>query len=171
MVSEADRGEVYVQVSSNANQDSVAVGDEYITDDDEDITDGDEGSYQWSVKTEIPDLAAKRTVSVSDVMLFPDQLNGKIVGLEFNAVEKIVQKSAEEYSASISCGRGHPPARIEFPAAGLAFFKEIANHEEEKNSQSHTVYALITVSPKGIVSLEAKGARVSEEEGDAEYRW
>ncbi len=156
-----DQEEVYVQVGGGTNR-SVAVGNEYKKAD-------DEGKYQWSVKTEIPDLAAKPKVSASDAVLFPDQLNGKIVGLEFYDAGKIEQKSAEGYSTFISCGRGHLPAPIKFPAAGLAFFKKIA--EQKKLNKAYTVYALIDVSPKGMVSLEAKGVEVSGAGNDAEYRW
>ena len=152
-----DQDEVYVQVGSGTNR-SVAVGNEYKKS-------GDEGEYQWSVKTEIPDLATKTKVTVSDAILFPDQLNGKIVRLEFYDAGKIEQKSAEGYSAFISCGRGHLPAPIKFPAAGLKFFKEIAG--QKKLNKAYTIYAMINVSLRGMVSLEAKGTQFVAEE----YRW
>lgn len=161
VVQRQDQEEVYVQVGGGTNR-SVAVGNEYKKAD-------DGGEYQWSVKTEIPDLATKPTVSVRDAALFPDQLDGKIVELEFYTAGKIEQKSAEEYITFISGGRGHLPARIKFPAAGLAFFKKIAGQKELNKAK--TVYALINVSPKGMVSLEAKGVDVSGAGNDAEYRW
>lgn len=156
-----DREEVYVQVGGGTNF-SMAVGDEYKKT-------ADEGKYQWSVKTEIPDLAAKQKVSVSDVMLFPDQLTGKIVELEFYDVDKIEQKGAEKYSTFISGGKGHQFVRIQFPAAGLAFFKKIV--EQKSDYKGHAVYALIDFNARGVVALAAKGVKVSGEGDNAEYRW
>jgi hypothetical protein len=161
LVQRQDQGAVYIQVGGGTNR-SVAVGDEYKKT-------GDEEAYQWSVKTEIPDLAAKSKVSVSDALLFPDQLNGKVVAIEFYDAGKIEQKSAQEYRTFISCGRGHAEAWINFPAAGLAFFKKIAG--QEKFNKACTVYARINVSPKGFISLEAKGLRVFGEGNNTEYRW
>jgi len=161
-MAEEDRWGVYVLVGSG-NYRSVAIGDDYTKD-------GDEGKYRWSVKTEIPDFSTKHTVSVSDVFLSPNQLNGKIVGLIFYDTWGIRQKSAEEYIASISCGRGHKSAKIKIPVAGYRFFKKL-EHVPARSSKDYIIYALIKVSPAGSFLMEAKGARISGEEDHAEYRW
>lgn len=158
----SDDGEVYVQISTNAKAGSVALGNRYEED-------GDAGEYRWSAATEVPDLAGQRKVSVSDLALFPEQLNGKVAQLEFYEVKRIKQKTAEEYSAFISCGNGHAMIPITFPAAASVFFKEIAGRQTDP--KACYVYAQVTVSPKGIVSLEAKGRRVVGEGLDASYKW
>jgi hypothetical protein len=158
----SDEGEVYVQISTNANAGSVALGDRYEKD-------GDAGEYRWSVATEVPDLAGQRKVSVTDLALFPEQLDGKVVQLEFYEVGIIKQKTAEEYSTSVSCGRGHAGIPIIFPAAASEFFKEIAT--QQTAPKERCIYAQVTVSPKGVVFLEAKGRRAVGEGLDASYKW
>ena len=157
-----DREEVYIQVGSDARSGSVAVGDQYKKD-------GDEREYRWSEKTEIPDLANQQKVSVRDAVLFPEQLNGKTVILEFYTVTQIKPKSDAEYNAYISSGRGDASVQITFPAAGLAFFKEI--DAQESRAKVYSVYAKVNVSLKGIVTFEAKGRRVSGSGDEIEYRW
>ncbi len=158
----SDRGEVYVQISTNAKAGFLALGDRCEKD-------GDEAKYGWSADTEVPDLAGQKKVSVSDLALFPEQLNGKVVQLEFYQVKRIKQKTAEEFSAFVSCGSGHAMIPITFPAAASVFFKEIADRQTDPKACS--VYAQVTVSPKGLVSLEAKGRRAIGEGVDAAYKW
>lgn len=157
-----DREEVYILVDGDSMKGSPAVGDQFKRN-------GDEGEYSWSKRTEVPDLASQRRVSVSDLVLFPEQLNGKTVMLEFHVVYQIKQKSTEKYVASISSGRGHPFIPITFPAEALAFFKEIEGRQSQSNVCS--IYAEVNVSPKGEVSFEAKGRRLIGEGLDAVYKW
>ena len=157
-----DREEVYIQVGSDARSGSVAAGDQYKKD-------GDEREYRWSEKTEIPDLASQQKVSVRDAVIFPEQLNGKTVVIEFYTVTQIKPKSDAEYNAYISSGRGDASVQITFPAAGLAFFKEI--DAQESRAKVYSVYAKVNVSLKGIVTFEAKGRRVSGSGDEIEYRW
>jgi hypothetical protein len=157
-----DLGEVYVQIGRNAETASIAVGDRYNQD-------SDGGKYEWSADAEIPDLIAKDKVSVDDVLLFPNQLNGKTVVLEFYDVEKTPKKPAGESPAYISCGDGHARVQIAFPPEAKAFFKGIA---DQKNfPKANTVYAVVNIASTGVVTLEAKGRRVSESGGDVIYKW
>ena len=157
-----DLGEVYVQVGRNAKEPSIAVGDRYEQD-------GDEGTYKWSTDTEVPDLTTKDKVSVDDVLLFPEQLNGKTIAMEFYVVGKVPKKSVEESPAYVSCGMGHAYVQIAFPPEGKEFFKTIA---DQKNfPKANTVYAVVTVSRAGVVTLEAKGRRASGSGDEVTYKW
>jgi|GEM_PF-926874 len=157
-----DSGEVYVRVDPNDRSYSVAVGDKYEKD-------GDESVYKWSSKTEIPDLVAKPKVSIDDVVLFPDQLNSKTVALVFYEVRQVKQKSGREYSALISCGLGHDAVQINFPAEGKAFFDELADKQEFPKECG--IYASVAVGPNGVITLQAKGRRVSGSGDDLTYKW
>ncbi|MFA7369397.1 MAG: thioredoxin-like domain-containing protein [Kiritimatiellales bacterium] len=157
-----DLGEVYVQVSRNAETSSMAVGDRYNQD-------SDGGKYEWSVETEVPDLTAKDKVSVDDVLLFPNQLNGKTVVLEFYDAAKTPKKPAGESPAYISCGGGHARVEIAFPPEGKAFFKGIA--DQNHFPKANTVYAVVNVSGTGVITLEAKGRRASGSGDDVTYKW
>jgi len=158
-----DLGEVYVRVGLDAEAVSLAVGDRYAQDG------GDEGKYEWSADTEVPDLTAKDKVTVDDVLLFPDQLNGKTVALEFYDVEKTPKKPVESSPVYISCGRGHAYIETAFPPEGKEFFKGIA---DQKNfPRANTVYAVVKVARDGTVSLEAKGRRASGSGDEITYKW
>ncbi|MCC7299815.1 MAG: hypothetical protein IT583_01910 [Verrucomicrobia bacterium] len=156
-----DREEVYIEVSRNSETGSLATGDLYQKA-------GDEGAYKWSRETEIPDLSSEKKISVNDVLLYPAQLNGKIIEVEFYSVDRIKQESAEESVAAISCGRGHSFALITFPTASLAFFKEIENRTTR--SRACSVYVKV-VSTRGVIRLKALGRRVSGSGDEAEYGW
>lgn len=157
-----DLGEVYVRIGRNTEAVSTAAGDRYSQD-------GDEGKYEWSANTEVPDLNAKDKVTVDDVLLFPDQLNGKTVALEFYDVEKTPKKPVESSPVYISCGRGHAYIETAFPPEGKEFFKGIA---EQKNfPRANTVYAVVKVARDGTVSLEAKGRRASGSGDEITYKW
>jgi hypothetical protein len=160
LMSSSDRAEVYVKIGEDRKAGDVALGDRYKKDD---------GEYEWSTETDIPDLASQREISVNDVALFPDQLNGKTVELVFYEAERVEQKSTEECSALISSGRGHQYIPITFPSAGKAYFKGIA--DQDHGSKAATVYATVKISPAGIVTLEAKGRRASGSDDDVTYKW
>ncbi len=162
LMSSSDRAEVYVKIGKDRKAGDVALGDRYKKD-------GDDGEYEWSMETDIPDLASQREISVNDVALFPDQLNGKTVELVFYEAERVEQKSTEECSALISSGRGHQYIPITFPSAGKAYFKGIA--DQDHGAKAATVYATVKISPAGIVTLEAKGRRASGSDDDVTYKW
>jgi hypothetical protein len=152
--------EVYVLVATNAKAPSMALGDKCKAD-------SDMNKYEWSVETEVPDLTTESKVSVNDVVLFPEQLNAKTVELVFYDVGQIKQKSGNDYTAFISCGMGHAAVQINFPAEGKPFFDKIASRKSVP--LENRVYASIDVNPKGVITLQAKGRRVSSS-GD-EYKW
>ena len=162
LMSSSDRATVYIQVGKTRKAGCVAVGDRYKKN-------GDEGEYEWSTETQIPDLTSQRKISVNDVWLFSDQLNGKTVELEFYEVGAIEPRTTGKFSASISSGRGHAFLSIDFPPEGKAFFKDIL--DQNKNPKANTVYAVVTVSPAGVITLEAKGRRASESGGELIYKW
>jgi hypothetical protein len=161
-----DSGVVYIQVGKDPRAGFVAIGDQYQKE-------GDEKGYRWSVKTEIPELAVKRAVSVSDVFLFPDQLVGKTVELQFYRAGQITQTAIDKYNISVWSGRGDTPVQIKFSEAGKAFFKEIAaRHVEWDGSpDKHRVFVTVELSPNGTVLLIAQGRRIIESDDGTEYRW
>ncbi|MFA6174787.1 MAG: thioredoxin-like domain-containing protein [Kiritimatiellales bacterium] len=157
-----DLGEIYVRIGLNEKEPSIAVGDRYEKD-------NDEGQYKWSADTEVPDFLSKDKVTANDVLLFPDQLSGKTVVVEFYNVIKSRNKPAEQSPVYISGGYDHATVQIAFPPEGKEFFKGIA---DQKNfPRANTVYAVVKVSGTGVITLEAKGRRVSESGGDLIYKW
>lgn len=157
-----DLGEVYVQIGLNEKEPSIAVGDRYRQD-------GEDGKYEWSEATEVPDLAVKEKVTVDDVLLFPDQLNGKTVVVEFYNVIKSRNKPADQSPVYISCGYGHSSVETSFPPEGKALFKSV---EEQNNfPKANRIYATVIVSPAGVLTLEARGRRASGSGDEATYKW
>jgi hypothetical protein len=157
-----DRGEVYIQTDGSAKTGYMAVGDQYEKEE-------EGGGYRWSTETEMPELAQKRKVSVGETVLFPEDVNGKIVEIEFFSANQI-KESNGAYSAGLSCGLGHVTVQIKFPPEGKPFFQEIVE-QGRLNNKAYSVFANVSVSPSGIVSLEAKGRRMSGSGDDAKYRW
>lgn len=159
-----DNGEVYVQIGRTAKEDSTVVGDRY-----EHTDDG--GEYKWSTYTDadVPDLTAKDTVTVDDVLLFPDQLNGKTVAVEFYCLVKSKNKPTGESPVYIASGGGHAYVQIDFPPEGKEFFKDITDQQDF--AKLATVYAVVNVSRDGSVSLKAKGRRASGSGDDLSYKW
>jgi hypothetical protein len=159
---EPDVGEVYVRIGLNEKDPATAVGDRHEQDD-------DGGQYTWSVDAEVPDLTSKNKVTANDVLLFPDQLNGKTVEVEFYNVLKSKSKSADQSSVYITCGIDHGTIQTSFPPEGTEFLNGI---EAEKNyPKAHTLHAVVSVSSAGIVTLKAKGRRASGSGDDVTYKW
>ncbi len=152
-----NRGEVYVH--ADGAKTPMAVGDKY---------DKESGEYRWSVPTEIPEWGQKLKMSVSEIVYFPDQLNGKIVEAEFYFAAP-VKNSGTGCSTTISCGSGHAYVPVTFAAEGKPFFVEIASRG--LNTWVYKVYARVKVDSSGRVSLEALGKRASGSGDSAEYRW
>ncbi|HNX52981.1 MAG TPA: hypothetical protein PKI68_04485 [Pontiellaceae bacterium] len=167
-VYESDSGTLYVQVSNEARPGFVAIGDQYRREDDQ-----EEEEYRWSVKTEPPDLSDRHTVSVSDVWLFPEYLNGRTVELQFRSIGQITQTAVNEYRVSVSDGRGCLSVPLIVPPAGRAFFKEIelSQRELEGSYQVSRVYVSVTINANGTTVLTAQGRRMSGSGDSAEYRW
>lgn len=161
-----DSGTLYVQVSKDARPRFMAVGDQYRRD-------GDAGEYRWSVKTELPNLSDRHTVSVSDIWLFPEQLDGRIVELQFQRMGQITQIATNEYRVSVSGGRGCASVPLKVPPAGRAFFKEVElrQRDQEGSYSDNRVYVSVTLTANGTTELEAQGRRISGSGENAEYRW
>ncbi|NOU35931.1 MAG: hypothetical protein HOO88_04085 [Kiritimatiellaceae bacterium] len=154
----ATRGEVYVL--ADGAKAPLAVGDKY---------DKDSGEYRWSAQTEIPEWGQKLKMSVSEIMLYPDQLNGETVEAEFFVAAQ-VKSLGTGFGSAISCGSGHAHVPVTFAAEGKPFFVEIASRGN-LNTRICKAYVRVKVDPSGRVSLEALGKRVSGSGDEAEYRW
>ncbi|MCU0857587.1 MAG: hypothetical protein MUC65_04185 [Pontiellaceae bacterium] len=170
-----DRGEVYVQIGQSA---SIALGDRY-----------NEGKYGWSEKTVIPDITETGKVSVTELVLFPGQVTGKTVQLEFcyaDGLEEgftdctaLVFSSLNRTGVDLfglchnSYAGGHFPVEVKFPREGLAFFEEVAGRDNTDKSSLKvcTVYAAVDVSPYGKISVKALGRHRLDNGGEATYAW
>lgn len=158
VITSSARGEVYVR--ADGAKTPLAVGDKY---------DKDSGEYRWSAQTEIPEWGQKLKMSVSDIMLYPDQLNGKIIEAEFYIAAQ-VRNLSTGFSTTISCGSGHAYVPVTFAAEGKPFFVEIASRGN-LNTRVCKVFVRVKVDSSGRVSLEALGRRTSGSGDSAEYRW
>jgi len=158
IVTSSARGEVYVRAAGAKAP--TAVGDEY---------DKNSGEYLWSVKTDIPEWDQKLKMSVTEIMLYPDQLNGKIVEAEFYVAAQI-RNSGAGFGTTISCGSGHAYVPVTFAAEGKPFFMEIAARGNS-NTIAYKAFFRVKVDSAGRVSLEALGKRASGSSDSVTYRW
>lgn len=152
-----DSGSVYVLVGDKV---SLALGDRYKGD----------GEYAWSKKTKIPELSDAKKVSVTDLLLYPEQLNGRVIELDFYYADGLKKGTTNCAVTVSSSDDGHQPISIDFPADGLGFFEEAVN-QDKKILKARTVFAAVEVSSSGKISVKALGTRRQGKGAEAEYKW
>ncbi len=161
LMAKSDQGEVYLQIPTNSKLPALALGDKYTK-----SNEPDRGEYKWKKDRQGPVLEDDQEMSASDLFLFPNQVNGKTVEVEFYNTEALQQKTATTCSIYIDCGVGHDSVYVKFPPGGKEFFEKTI--KKGGSTQNH-IYATVHVNKRGIVTLDAKGTRFSKSKG--EYRW
>jgi hypothetical protein len=156
-----DNGSVYVLIG---NSESIALGDRYTSD----------GEYVWSGKAKIPDMADARSVSVVDLWLYSDQLNGKTMELEFYNVFNLRKGSPDSMVTVLdSWDESGCRVDVEFSQEGIGFFEEFDSEtlDRSKTERACKVYVTVGVSSSGDVSVRAVGRRRKGKGDDATYTW
>ncbi len=161
LMNKSDQGEVYLQIPTNASLPILALGDKYTKSDEP-----NGGEYKWKKERPGPVLENEQEMSSSDLFLFSDQLNGKIVEVEFYNTELFEQKTANMCTIYIDCGVGHDSIPVKFSPEGKEFFEDTI---KKGGSHKNCVYATVQVDERGFITLDAKGTRFSRSKG--EYRW
>ncbi|MCU0858285.1 MAG: hypothetical protein MUC65_07775 [Pontiellaceae bacterium] len=153
-----DSGAVYVLIG---DQTSVALGDRY----------NGNGEYAWSKKAKIPDLTEANKISVTDVLLYPEQLTGQIIELQFYYVREL-SKGVSTCTVSVRDGYGDSYSRllIDFPPEGVEFFEE-AEKQDAGVLVARKVFAAVELASPGSVSVKALGKRRQLKGDDAVYKW
>jgi len=152
----SDDGKVYVLIGDRV---STALGDRY----------GGGGEYVWSKKNKMPDLSDAKKVSVTDLLLYPEQLSGKTFELEFYYAEDLKKGSPCTVLVS-SALFGHRGVSVDFPPDGMEFFQEAVD-QDDAILRARTVFATVDVSSSGKISVKALGRRQQGKGEDAVYKW
>jgi len=153
----ANNGDVYVLMDGSAIK---ALGDRYK-----------EGVYEWSKKTVFPDVANAKIVSGSDLFLFPELLNGKILQLEFYSVRKLTRRTDNQTEIRIlSNTASHFGLLVDVPPEGLEFFEE-AIDQSQTELQANSIFVKVEAAIGGEVTVKALGRRQVGKGEEATYKW